>query len=117
MHGKWIGNLTNDHFLEEGDQSSYFGLTYNDCDEMSLEVYKDVHPNHFLYTTAEHFTNFETLQKFTILAKNITKRTVIVFEWEILDASHNYVVFDYSNLSVHNEPNLIYFEVKSNFNF
>ena len=95
LNAKWIGNLTNGHFIEDGDQSSYFGLKYSHCDEMSLKVYKDVHPNHFIYTTKEDFSDFNALQSFLSKAKNqITESTILVFEWEILDESHNYVVFD-----------------------
>ena len=38
LKGKWIGNLTNGHFIDEGDQSSYFGLRYSHCDDELLFV-------------------------------------------------------------------------------
>jgi len=95
LNGKWIGNLTNEHFIEEGDQSSYFGLTYSHCDEMSLRIYKDVHPNHFIYTSKGELSDFNKLLSFLNETRyQITERTVIVFEWQILDESHNYFVFD-----------------------
>ena len=81
LNGKWIGNLTHGHHKEEGDLSSYFGLNNSDCDEMSLQVYKDVHPDHFMYAPKE-----ETNAFFISFVRNrITKNTVIVFEWESLD--------------------------------
>ena len=47
LQGKWIGNLTNGHHIEDGDISSYFGLNNSDCNKMSLLFYKDVKQNEF----------------------------------------------------------------------
>ena len=69
---------------------SYFGLSYSDCDEKSLLSYKDVHPNHFIYMPKEEMHE----KLLTSVRNKITRKTVLVYEWEILDQSHNYLTFD-----------------------
>ena len=87
IQGKWIGNLTNRHHKDEGDQSEYFGLSYSHCDAKSLQVYKKVNPNNFVYTTEQNMFNY-------IPAIPVVNTTVVVFEWEHLDQSNNFAVFD-----------------------
>ena len=103
LQAKWIGNLTNEHCPDEGDQSSYFGLSYTDCDQDSLEIYeKQKKKLHFVYTTREK-NPFEYISTITV-----AQTTVLVFNWDEVaekcykkpdnvvcyDESHNFAVFD-----------------------
>ena len=90
LHGKWVGNLTNAHHTDDGDLSSFFGLNISDCDEMSLLTYKDINPNNFIYMPQEK----SQVYLLSIVRNKITRKTVFVYEWKILDQSHNYAVFD-----------------------
>ena len=91
MHGKWIGNLTNAHHEEDGDQSTYFGLSYLDCDNTSLQTYEKLYPNHFVY--AENHTLPISMSSY-ISTIPVNNHTVLVYDWEHLDEQHGYMVFD-----------------------
>ena len=97
VSGKWIGNLTNGHNRQAGDQSEFFGMTYSDCDEKSLKEYHLTHvdlshnQNHdFIFVPRDDMLNYIP----NLSSDQITQRTIFVFDWEILDESHNYIVFD-----------------------
>ena len=90
LHGKWIGYLINEHHNREEYQSSYFGFNYSDCDDSSLSIYKDVHPNRFIHIPKEE--NYDYF--LSSIRNQVTKKTVLIFDWVILDESHNYAVFD-----------------------
>ena len=93
LFGKWIGNLTSGHHREDGDQSEYFGMSYSHCDENSLKNYHLTHVpvNHqFIFAPKQDMLEYIP----SLRTEKITKTTVIVFEWEALDESHNFMVFD-----------------------
>ena len=92
INGKWIGTLTNEHHKDDGDQSSYFGLNYSHCDQNSLKYYKRLQSKNHVYVPTENMFNY--ISKLPIT--NVTKHTVLIFEWEMLDPAHNFVVFDYA---------------------
>ena len=93
VNGKWIGNLTSGHHRMDGDQSEYFGMLYSHCDENSLRDY------HFTHTPVAHdfiFVPKEDMFDYILKlpSSKITRKTVLIFDWEILDESHNFIVFD-----------------------
>ena len=90
LRGKWIGNLINGHQIKDGDISSYFGFNNSDCNERSLLFYKDIHPNRFINMPKEE--TYEYL--LSLVRDKITRKTVLVYDWETLDESHNYATFD-----------------------
>ena len=90
LRGKWIGNLINGHQIKDGDISSYFGLNNSDCNEKSLLFYKDVHPNRFIYMPKKETHEY----LLSLVRDKITRKTVLVYDWETLDESHNYAIFD-----------------------
>jgi hypothetical protein len=90
MSGKWVGNLTNKHHREDADQSTYFGLSYFHCDLNALKIYEKVRPEKFINMPEEFMLDY--IPK--IPANQITNTTVVVFQWEHLDESHNFAVFD-----------------------
>ena len=89
VNGKWIGTLMNEHRKDDGDQSSYFGLNCSDCDQNSLKYYKRLQSQNHVYVPMENIFDY-------IPRIPITKLTVLIFEWEQLDQSHNFVVFDHA---------------------
>ena len=86
-NGKWIGDLTNAHHPEEGDQSRYFGLTYPDCDETSLQVHTHLVNFQFIEMPRKNMIHY-------IPSIVVNKTTVLVFKWGYMEESYNYVVFD-----------------------
>ena len=90
INGSWIGYLINEHYKEDGEQSSYFGLSYTHCDQLSLKTYQTTRPDRFkIIKETQHLR--DCLSK---LAANST--TILVFETEHLDEGHNYMAFDQS---------------------
>ena len=93
VNGKWIGNLTSGHDRRNGDQSEYFGMLNSHCDENSLKNYHLTHvpvSHEFIFVPKEDmFTYVPNLP-----SHKITRKTILIFDWETLDESHNFVVFD-----------------------
>ena len=89
VNGKWIGNLTNSHHMDEGDQSYYFGLTYPDCDEASLEIYVNLVPSKFIEIPRTNMLKY-------IPSISVNTSTVLVFKWGFMEEEYNYMVFDAS---------------------
>ena len=72
-NGSWIGYLINEHCKEDGEQSSYFGLSFTHCDQLSLKTYQTTRPDRFkIIKESQHLR--DCLSK---LAINST--TVLVF--------------------------------------
>ena len=86
--GSWIGNLTNAHEKDAGDQSEYFGLALSHCDKQSLEMYEKTENDRFIYVPkgAKMFEYIPTLQ--------LSNKTVITFEWHHVDQTHNFILFN-----------------------
>lgn len=87
INGKWIGDLTNSHYMEEGDQSYYFGLKYSDCDESSLKIYTHLFPLHFIDIPRTNLLKY-------IPTLSVNTRTVLVFKCGYMEEEYNYMVFD-----------------------
>ena len=90
LKAKWIGNLTNKHHKYDGDQSRYFGLSYSHCNHYALKAHKQLKPNNFVNVPKNDW--LECISR--ISSKNVTKNTVVVFNWEHVDQSNNFIVFD-----------------------
>ena len=87
LNGSWIGRLINAHYPNDGDQSSYFGLTYPHCNFESLEKYENENRLDYVYVPKDSTNSF-------IKTIPATRSSVIVFDWEKLDEYHNYIAFD-----------------------
>ena len=84
LNAKWIGNLTNAHDLGSGDQSAFFGLTYPECSVKELQRSQIQNPELFV-----------TFNRNVILSASMARESsVLVFNHQELDQSHNFAVFD-----------------------
>ena len=111
LRAKWIGNLTNAHVRDEGDQSFFFGLSYPECDYASLKIHQK-HPDNlrFIYAPNDNktfeyapavplATRIENLVFEYVSSMSVTNSTVIVFNEEYIgqtmyDLVHNFAAFD-----------------------
>ena len=91
LKGEWIGSLVNSHQKQEGDQSSYFGLSSSHCDENTLIMYEKQNSSNFIYVPK---TTSSSAIRDIIKRTKVNNTTVFVFDWERLDQAHNFVVFD-----------------------
>ena len=95
LQGKWIGNLTNEHHLEEGDQSYYFGFSdWAECNAKALKMHEDMKTLNFFRTT-EHMFKTYIVEKKT--RQQFNKTTVVIFNWEhTWIGANNFAVIDNS---------------------
>ena len=92
LKAKWIGSLINGHQPQEGDQSTYFGLSTSDCDQNSLKIHENKQSLNFVYVPNTNKTRIHHVIKTT----TVTNKTVFVYDWERVDEAHNFVKFDES---------------------
>ena len=95
LRGKWIGNLTNEHHVEEGDQSGYFGLSdLSDCNVNALKMHEKQKTMIFFRTTEHMFKKYIVEKKHR---HQFNKTTVVIFNWEhTWIESNNFAVIDSS---------------------
>jgi hypothetical protein len=91
LKGEWIGSLVNSHQKQEGDQSSYFGLSSPHCDQSNLIMYEKKNSSDFIYVPK---TTSSSSIRDIIKRTKVKNTTVFVFDWETVDERHNFIVFD-----------------------
>ena len=92
LQGKWIGNLTNQHHVEEGDQSDYFGLSHRDCNVKALQIHENMQTKYFFRTTEHMFKKYISEKK---NRQQFNQTTVVVFNWEhTWIEPNNFAIFD-----------------------
>ena len=87
LNAKWIGDLTNSHHIEEGDQSSYFGLKFHDCDKASLKIYARLNSFRLIKIPRTNMLKY-------IPTLSVNAKTALVFQWGYMEEAYNYMVFD-----------------------
>ena len=91
LEAKWIGNLTNQHEKSLGDQSNYFGLTYPECTYQMLNIHHLHQPEKFILVPQDVKDIFKYVSE---ILRVVEKKTVVAFNWQRLDQSHNFAVFN-----------------------
>ena len=93
LGAKWLGNLTNKHENRSGDQSTFFGLSYQDCNVEALKMFEVDETSRFQGVPKVEEDIRQYLSRLPLKSIDL-KKVVLTFDWQRLDEAHNYAVFD-----------------------